>query len=187
MTKALESRDRTNLFKLLKLCPPFGVNRERLGRGHSLPSLPLVLRKVAAMLSSRPSKQFVGALLGCALCFSSTAAGAATTASIPSISPLVTLSAFGTQASASAVCAAGAAAATAAQAPAAGCVLPVVDVAPPPPPPLTPVVTPAYPAAGGEGIGLVPILIGAAVLAGLAAWLLLRDHDDDNEEAVSPD
>lgn len=144
------------------------------------------------MLSSRPSRQIVGALLGGALCFSSTAAGAAPTTSMPSMSPLVALSAFGTQASASAVCAAGAAtvgaagvaAVSAAQAPAAGCVLPVVDL----PPPVAPVVTPAYlPAAEGGGIGLVPILIGAAVLAGLAAWLLLDGDDDDDDDQVSPD
>lgn len=140
------------------------------------------------MLSSSPSRQFVGALLACALCFSSTAAGAATTVSIPSVSPLVALSAFGTQASASAVCAAGAATVSAAQAPAAGCVLPVVDTPPPPPPPAA-VVTPVYgPATDGAGIGLFPILIGAAVLAGLAAWLLLKDDDDDDDDdGMSPD
>lgn len=139
------------------------------------------------MLSSKPLRQIVGALLGCALCFSSTAAGAATTTSLPSINPLVVLSAFGTQASASAVCAAGAAAVSAAQAPAAGCVLPVVDPPLPPPPPVVPAVSPAYvPAPEGGGIGLFPILIGAAVLAGLAAWLLL-DGDDDDDDRASPD
>ena len=134
-----------------------------------------------------PSRRIVGALLGCALCFSSTAAGAASTVSAPSLSPLVALSAFGTQASASAVCAAGAASVSAAQAPAAGCVLPVVDAPPPSPAPATtPSFTPAVESRGG--IGLVPILIGAAVLAGLAALLLLNgDGDDDDGDQVSPD
>ena len=133
------------------------------------------------MLSSKPMRQFVGALLGCALCLSSTAAGATTTASIPSVSPLVVLSAFGTQGSASAVCAAGAAAA---QAPAAGCVLPAVD---PAPVAAAPAPTPVYaPVADGRGIGLFPILAGLAVVAGLAA-LLLIDGDDDDEDQVSPD
>lgn len=165
-----------------------------MAEARPLPGLPQALRKVVPMLS-KPARQIVGALLGGALCFSSTAAAAATTTSMPSMSPLVALSAFGTQASASAVCAAGAAtvgaagaaAVSAAQAPAAGCVLPVVDL-PPPPPPVAPVVTPAYlPAAEGGGIGLVPILIGAAVLAGLAAWLLLDGDDDDDDDQVSPD
>ena len=54
------------------------------------------------MLSSRPAKQLAGAVMGLALCVSSTAAGAAATPS-SSISPLVALSAFGTATSASAV------------------------------------------------------------------------------------
>ena len=54
------------------------------------------------MLHNRPVKQIAGAIMGLALCVSSTAAGAAATPS-PSISPLVALSAFGTSASASAV------------------------------------------------------------------------------------
>jgi hypothetical protein len=130
-------------------------------------------------MSSKPSKKFVGALLGCALCFSSTAAGAATTAPIPSVSPLVVLSAFGTQASANAVCAAGAAAA--AQAPATRCVLPVVDPAPVPAAAAT---TPVY--ADGGGIGLVPILVGLAVVAGIAALLLIDGDDDDDDDQLSP-
>ncbi len=139
------------------------------------------------MLSSKPSRRLVGALLGCALCFSSTAAGATTTVPAPSISPWVALSALSTPASASAVCAAGAAAVTAAQAAAPGCVLPVVDPAPVPPPP-APVVTPVItPDVDGGGIGLLPILAGLAVVAGLAALLLIdKDDDDDDDEAVSP-
>lgn len=138
------------------------------------------------MLSSKPSRRIVGALLGCALCFSSTAAGATTTVSAPSISPWVALSALTTPASASAACAAGAAAVTAAQAPAAGCVLPVVD--PPAPAPPAPVVTPVITSdVDGGGIGLLPILAGLAVVAGLAALLLIdNDDDDDDDEAVSP-
>jgi hypothetical protein len=156
-----------------------------LAQAHPLTNLPPWFRKVAPMLSSKPSRQIVGALLGCALCFSSTAAGAATTASIPSINPWVALSAFGTPASASAVCVAGAATISAAQAPAAGCVLPVVDL--PPPAPIAPAPTPAFvPAAERGGIGILPILAGLAVIAGIAALLLLNGDDDDNDDNEVP-
>jgi len=57
------------------------------------------------MLSVRPAKQFAGAMMGIALCVSSTAAGAAATpaSSLAPMSPLVALSAFATPLSASAV------------------------------------------------------------------------------------
>ena len=144
------------------------------------------------MLSSRPSMKILGALMGCALCFSSTAVGATTVTPVtvaatavpgPAISPWAALSAFSTQSSASAACVAGAAAITAAQSSPPGCVLPVVDTAPVPPAR----VTPAYvPAVEREGIGLLPILAGLALIAGLAALFLLDDDDDDDEDEVEP-
>lgn len=138
------------------------------------------------MLSSRPSRRILAALLSCALCFSSTAAGAATAIPTPAISPWVALSALSTPASATAVCAAGAAAVSAAQAPAPGCVLPVVDQ--PPPVPAAPIVAPVgEPAVEGRGIGLLPILAGLAVIAGVAALILSGgDDDDDDVEPISP-
>jgi len=138
------------------------------------------------MISSRHSRQILGALLGCALCFSSTTAAAATAVSPPSISPWVALSALSTQSSASAVCVAGAAAVSAAQAPAAGCVLPVVDQ--PPPVPVAPAVTPAVVPVveDGGGIGLLPILLGLAAVAGIAALILSNDDDDDEDVPMSP-
>ena len=136
------------------------------------------------MLSSRPSTQIVGALLACALCFSSTAAGAATAVSPPAISQWVALSALSTPASATAVCAAGAAAVSAAQAPAAGCVLPVVDQ--PPPVPVASGATPVImPAAEGGGINWLPLLGGLALIAAFAA-LVLSNGDNDEDEPVSP-
>lgn len=140
------------------------------------------------MLSSKPSRQIIGALLGCALCFSSTAAGATTTAAAPSISPWLALSALTTPASASAVCAVGAAAISAAQAPAPapGCVLPVIDT--PPPAPVAPAVTPAVASEiEGRGIGVLPILLGLAALGGLAALLLIDGDDEDDDFELSPD
>lgn len=139
------------------------------------------------MLSSRPSRQITGALLGCALCFSSTAAGAATAVSTPRINAWVALSALSTPASASAACVAGAAAVTAAQAPAQGCVLPVVDQPPPvaAAPAAPPVAVPVT--EDGGGIGLLPLLAGLALVAGLAAVLLIDgDDDDDDAEPISP-
>ena len=107
--------------------------------------------------------------------------------------PLVSLSLLGTAQSRAAVCAAGSAAVaagavSAAQAvsPAPGCVLPVVGPAPAPPPPVT---TSTYipPAAvDGPGIGLLPLILGGAVLAGLVWYFLLRDDDDDDDIPVPP-
>lgn len=126
-----------------------------------------------------------GSVIAIAMCFSSTAAAAATvpTATVPatsaafvpsSINPFVALSAYGTVQSQAAVCAtAGTAAATAAGQPAAGCVLPLVDpavaavpVAEAAPLAYAPVV------GGGLGLGVGAILAGLIAVAGLAAVLL---------------
>ena len=123
-------------------------------------------------------KPVAGSVIAFAMCFSSTAASAASlpTASAfapASINPFVALSAYGTVQSQAAVCAAaGTAAATAANGqPAAGCVLPVVD-----PVAVAPVVDAApvalAPVGGGFGLGVGAILAGLIAVAGLAAVLL---------------
>ena len=64
-----------------------------------------------------------------------------------------------------------------------GCVLPVVDA---PPTAVADVPPPAVyvpPVEDGGGIGILPVLLGLAAVAGLA-WLLL-DDDDDGEGALT--
>ncbi|MBC7946207.1 MAG: hypothetical protein H7X91_13280 [Burkholderiales bacterium] len=130
-------------------------------------------------------KSVSGAMLGMALCFSSTIASAANapvaSAHAPmSISPFVALSAYGTMQSRSAVCATavGAAGAAAAGQVAPGCVLPVLD-------PVAPVVVETAPlapveiapvAASGFGLGIGALLAGLVLVAGLAAVLLSSDE-----------
>jgi hypothetical protein len=106
------------------------------------------------------------------------------------VDPLVSLSVFGTSSSRAAVCAAGASAAATAGAavaavqapPGAGCVLPILDAIPPPI-----VQTPVVGMAPvRRGLGIVPILLGAAALAGLAFLLLDNDDDDDDDDSISP-
>lgn len=110
----------------------------------------------------------------------------------PTIDPLVSLSAFGTVQSRAAVCAAGASAAAAGaaavQSAAPGCVLPVTEAPPPPvaqPAPPPPAVVEPVPS-GGLGIGTLPLLLGLAAIAGLAAWLLSKDDNDGDLSPVSP-
>ena len=124
-------------------------------------------------------KPVAGSVIAVAMCFSSTAAAAATVPSASaafapvSISPFVALSAYGTVQSQAAVCAtAGAAAATAAGQPAAGCVLPVVDPAVAAVPVAEAPVAYAPVAGGGLGLGVGAILAGLIAVAGLAAVLL---------------
>jgi len=108
------------------------------------------------------------------------------------VDPLVALSVFGTQESRSAVCAAGSAAAAAAGAAAAGqagaapgCVLPAVDA----PAPVA-VVEPAPvavipPVAAGSGIAVLPLLLGLATIAAVAA-VLFKGGGNNNDEIVIP-
>jgi hypothetical protein len=93
--------------------------------------------------------------------------------------------------SAAAVCAgttAAMAGATAAmQAAAPGCVLPVTA---PPPAPVAETAPPPAPvveaAAAPKGIGVWPLLLGLAALAGIAALLLSSDNGNGNGTPVSP-
>ena len=140
-------------------------------------------------MSKKIVKTVSGAIVGIALCFSSTVATAATapvaaTYAPMSISPFVALSAYGTMQSRSAVCAtavgaAGVSAAAEGQA-APGCVLPVLD-------PVAPVVVETAPvgfapvAAPGFGFGIGALLAGLVLVAGLAAVLLI-----DNDEGRLP-
>jgi len=106
--------------------------------------------------------------------------------------PLVSLAIFGGTQSHAAVCAgstaatAAAAAAAAAQAPGPGCVLPVTAppppaVAPPPPPP------PLVEAAAPKSIGVLPILLGLAALAVVAALIISGNHHGNgNTTPISP-
>jgi hypothetical protein len=113
-------------------------------------------------------------------------ASSAAAAAPRSIDPLVALSVFGTSESRAAVCAAGAAQAAAAAGAAAaqaaagpGCVLPVVDAAAAPPVVTEPAPAMAVaPAAVGGGIGALPLLLGLAAIAGIAAVLLMNDDSD---------
>ena len=127
---------------------------------------------------------------GAAALLSSQAVYAAPTAPVRSVDPLVSLSALGSVASRSAVCAgstaAMAAAASAAMQPVApGCVLPVT--APPPPAPVTAAVAPVVPAEAPKSIGWLPILLGAAALAGLIALILSSDDNGHGDNTpISP-
>ena len=139
-------------------------------------------------------KPVAGAIVGFALCFSSTVASAAALPSAPaisapmSISPFVTVSAYGTIQSQSAVCAAtagavGAAAAAQGQVPAQGCVLPILDPAAPVavyPGSIAPVASVPV-ASSGFGLGIFPLLVGLALVAGLAAVLFSGDNDNDRQ------
>jgi hypothetical protein len=125
--------------------------------------------------------------VGAAALLSTQAVYAAPVRAAPAVDPLVSLSLLGTAQSRAAVCAAGtaatasaAAAAAAAQAPApTNCLLPitgappVAEVAPPPPALVA--------AAPGKQIGVLPILLGALVLAGLLAAILSGGGDGDGD------
>jgi len=121
-------------------------------------------------------------------------ASSAAAAAPRSIDPLVALSVFGTSESRAAVCAAGAAQAAAAAGAAVaqaaagpGCVLPVVDAAAAPPVVPEPAVAPAVaiaPAAVGGGVGALPLLLGLAAIAAIAAVVL--KHSDKNGQINLP-
>ena len=118
------------------------------------------------MLSSRPVTQFAGAIMGIALCVSSTAAGAAATpaSSVAPISPLVALSAFGTPLSASAV-------RSTVNQPSA------VSLQ------MTAAAAQGDPYAEGRPVPTLAVLLGLAVFAGWMVFILTRDG---NNEIILP-
>ncbi len=117
-------------------------------------------------------------------------ASSAAAAAPRSIDPLVALSVFGTSESRAAVCAAGAAQAAAAAGAAVaqaaagpGCVLPVVD-APVVAAPAPPAEVAVAPAAVGGGVGALPLLLGLAAIAAIAAVVL--KHSDKSGQINLP-
>jgi hypothetical protein len=127
---------------------------------------------------------------GAAALLSSQAVYAAPAAPIRSVDPLVSLSALAGSASRTAVCAGSTAAAAAASAavqpgPTGTCVLPLT--APPPPVPVTEAVAPVVPGPAPKSIGWLPILLGAAGLAGIIALILASDDNGHGDNTpVSP-
>lgn len=129
-------------------------------------------------------RRIAGILAAGSLMFSSTGALAATALPSTQPDPWAVLSVMSGGASAVAICGAAAAAAAAAQ-PAAGCVLPQVDVVPPvaqagPPQPVP--VPPVEPVGGGLGIS--PLLLGlAAIAGGIGLYLILHKKNNGNSPA----
>jgi hypothetical protein len=106
-------------------------------------------------------------LLGAMACAASAPAAAAAQVKVATYSPWAALSAFASQSSSAALC--GSASSRAMSSPpkkdSSGCVLPAVDSAP--------VGTSVAPyAATAAGLGTLPLLVGLATLAGLAALAL---------------
>lgn len=133
---------------------------------------------------------------GISLCCSGPALAASQAQAAPVHSSWAALSAFASVGSSQALCgtavvgaastAAATAATTATQPGAApGCVFPAVDAPPPPVVDAGPLSTPAAASAGG-GIGLLPLLLGLAALAGVAALLLADGDNDSDEVSISP-
>jgi hypothetical protein len=152
--------------------------------------------QVVAALDVGPREVTVALIRNCTAAFAAVSllASSAAAAAPRSIDPLVALSVFGTSESRAAVCAAGAAQAAAAAGAAVaqaaagpGCVLPVVDAIAAPPvlsePPVAPGVAVA-PAAVGGGIGALPLLLGLAAIAAIAAVVL--KHNDKNGQINLP-
>ena len=140
-------------------------------------------------------KPVAGAIVGLSLCFSSAIASAAalssgTAISAPmSISPFVTVSAYGTMQSQSAVCAAtagaaGVAAAAQGQVPARGCVLPFIYPAAPVAVDLGSIAPVASVPVASSGLGIGALLVGLALVAGLAA-VLISGNNDNGRRPVS--
>ena len=121
------------------------------------------------MLHNGPVKKLAGAMIGLALCVSSTAAGAAATPS-SALSPLVALSAFGTHASASAV-------------------RPMVPVSSAASLPMSAAAVQGDPYARRDGVGLLPVLLGLALIIGVFVLILSNDDEEGNIElpGLSPD
>ena len=108
------------------------------------------------------------------------------------VNPWVAFSAFASSASSSALCSAssaGAAASMSAQGTAPGCVFPQIDAPVASPVAESPVVPAAPPAVAAAGFGALPILLGLAGAAVVAALLLGRGgngNDNIDVEPISP-
>ena len=136
------------------------------------------------MLRTTAMKMTAASLM-LSVALSAPAAAAARTSSAQpvTLSPWVALSALGSSGSRAALCgsssaSAAAGASTSAQTAAPGCVLPVVDAPAPVVQPVEPVPAAAVPAAA-RGFSVLPLLLGLAGVAALAALLLSGDGDDD--------
>ena len=142
-------------------------------------------------MGPKRSAFYLASLVSASLLWSQTAIAAVSP--LPAqVDPLVALSAMGTAGSAAAVCAAGAQAAAVAgaqavvAAPAAGCVLPVAEAAPPPPPPEAAVPPPPPPVAAA-GFNYLPLLLGLAAVAAIAAVIAAgHSHSNGSLTPVSP-
>lgn len=134
----------------------------------------------------RPVSRSLAAFSAATLLASAPAA-AAVKAAPPVYSPWVAFSALASTPSSQALCGvSSAAAAGAAVQGASGCVFPVTDA--PDAAPVAeaaPVAVPAAVTAGG-GVGILPLLLGLAALAGAAALLLAGDDDGDTQISISP-
>lgn len=123
----------------------------------------------------------VGVVLGASLMFASTGAvAAASTAPVREINPWAALAVMSGTAPATLLCGSAAAAAAAAAAqPASGCVLPVTETPTPvaqtePPPPIP---VPPVESVGAGGLGIDPLLLAlAAVAGGVGLYFLLKKH-----------
>ncbi len=140
------------------------------------------------MSGAMKSMNWVAAVAALAMSASAPAAAAVSSkASTPTYSPWVMMSAMASQGSASAMCAASASASAASmQGAAPGCVLPQVD-APVPvaqAPEAAPLDTAVVAPAAASGIGFLPILLGLAALAGVAALFL--SNSDNNSRVRLP-
>ena len=142
-------------------------------------------------MGPKRSAFYLAPLLSASLLWSQ-AASAAVSPLPAQVDPLVALSAFGTAGSASAVCAGTAATAVAAAqavvaAPAPGCVLPVAEAAPPPPPPPEAAVPPPPPPVASAGFNFLPLLLGLAAVAAIAAVIASgHSHSNGSLTPVSP-
>lgn len=131
------------------------------------------------------SNLLIGILVAGSLVTTSTGAVAATASSaVPQVNPWAALTAMSGGAPAAALCGA-AAVAAAAQAAAPGCVLPVVDQPVPvatSQPPVPVPVPPIEPIGGGFGISPLLLALGA-LAAGALIYFLVRDKNDNNDDA----
>lgn len=114
-------------------------------------------------------------------------AGAAKAQTLPRYSAWAMLAATASPASAAALCGTSAATAAAAmQQSGVGCVLPAVDAPPPVATSETAAAVPAASSAAASSLGVLPLLLGLAGLAGAAALLLSSGNGNDDINVGQP-